>query len=77
MLIIPCATLSIGSSVSVALSTDSSSVRGAGSCVMGPGLASDLFKERGSSLVWTTPAGMAHKDSVSHTTIGTVYQGSL
>ncbi|KAE9351128.1 hypothetical protein PR003_g5032 [Phytophthora rubi] len=30
--------------------------------VMGPGLASDLFKEKGCSLVWTTPAGVAHKD---------------
>ncbi|KAE8875270.1 hypothetical protein PF003_g40601 [Phytophthora fragariae] len=30
--------------------------------VMGPGLASDLFKENGCSLVWTTPAGVAHKD---------------
>ncbi|KAE8900169.1 hypothetical protein PF005_g23897 [Phytophthora fragariae] len=30
--------------------------------VMGPGLASDLFKEKGCSLVWTTPAGVDHKD---------------
>ncbi|KAE8879070.1 hypothetical protein PF003_g36807 [Phytophthora fragariae] len=30
--------------------------------VMGPGLASDLFKEKRCSLVWTTPAGVAHKD---------------
>ncbi|KAE8972637.1 hypothetical protein PR002_g26453 [Phytophthora rubi] len=30
--------------------------------VVGPGLASDLFKEKGCSLVWTTPAGVAHKD---------------
>ncbi|KAE9072039.1 hypothetical protein PF007_g26325 [Phytophthora fragariae] len=30
--------------------------------VMGPGLASDLFKEKGCSLVWTTPAGVSHKD---------------
>ncbi|KAE8951445.1 hypothetical protein PR002_g32973 [Phytophthora rubi] len=30
--------------------------------VMGPGLASVLFKEKGCSLVWTTPAGVAHKN---------------
>ncbi|KAE8914437.1 hypothetical protein PF003_g1593 [Phytophthora fragariae] len=30
--------------------------------VMGPGFASELFKEKGCSLVWTTPAGVAHKD---------------
>ncbi|KAE9327732.1 hypothetical protein PF008_g16329 [Phytophthora fragariae] len=30
--------------------------------VMGPGLASDLFKEKICSLVWTTPAGVAHKN---------------
>ncbi|KAE9163096.1 hypothetical protein PF005_g30584 [Phytophthora fragariae] len=30
--------------------------------VMGPGLASVLFKEKGCSLMWTTPAGAAHKN---------------
>ncbi|KAE9288302.1 hypothetical protein PF008_g26180 [Phytophthora fragariae] len=30
--------------------------------VMGPGLASVLFKENGCSLVWTTPTGVAHKN---------------
>ncbi|KAE9003665.1 hypothetical protein PR003_g17196 [Phytophthora rubi] len=30
--------------------------------VMGPGLASVLFKEKGCSLKWTTPAGVAHKN---------------
>ncbi|KAE8992945.1 hypothetical protein PF011_g17349 [Phytophthora fragariae] len=30
--------------------------------VMGPGLASALFKENGCSLMWTTPDGVAHKN---------------
>ncbi|KAE9007206.1 hypothetical protein PF002_g15746 [Phytophthora fragariae] len=40
--------------------------------VMGPTLASVLFKEKECSLVWSTPAGVAHKDWVSHTTMAIV-----